>query len=476
MNEKFKYLGKNTLIFAISSFGTKLLSFFLVPLYTNILSTSEYGTVDILTSTATLLIFIFTLNISDGVLRFALDKKEDSKEIFTYGLSVLSKGALLLSILLLIVRCTGLLDWANHYYIFLIIYFILNTLYEIISNYLRAIDKVKDVAVIGIISSLALIVSNLFLLLVLKIGMTGYLISILVGPLVAILYGVSKLDYSFTDLKNICDDKTKQEINSYCRPLVINSLALWINGYLDKYFITAICGIGENGIYSVASKIPSILAICYSIFSQAWTLSAVRDYDAEDKDGFISNTYKIYNSLLVCVCSILILLNIPLARFLYAKDFFEAWKYSSVLLIAIMFNAMTAFLGGLFSATKNSKILAFTTILSALTNTILNAILIPIMGTLGAAIATAIAYAVMFLSRYYVIKKYIKLDTNIILEISLYILLSIQVVFEHLSNHFYIGQIIIVILIFVLNIKNIKKIFNLSLEWIKKCNLNEFNK
>lgn len=467
MNEKFKYLGKNTFIFAISSFGTKLLSFFLVPLYTNVLSTAEYGTVDILTSSATLLIFIFTLNISDGVLRFALEKKDNSKEIFTYGLKVLFKGALLLSILLLIIACSNLLDWDVYYYIFLILYFILNTLYEIVSNYLRAIDKVKDVAIIGIISSLSLIVSNIIFLLVLKIGMTGYLISIILGPLVATIYGFIKSEYRISDLKYICDDKTANEINAYCKPLVINSLALWINGYLDKYFITAICGVSQNGIYSVASKIPSILAICYSIFSQAWTLSAVRDYDAEDKDGFISNTYNIYSSLLMCVCSLLILFNIPLAKFLYAKDFFEAWRYSSILLIAIMFNAMTAFLGGLFSATKNSKVLAFTTIISALTNTVLNALLIPVLGALGAAIATAIAYATMFFIRYYVIKKYIKLNTNIIKEIVLYILLSLQVVFEHLNNHFYIGQIIIVLLIFMLNIKNIKNIFDISLDWIK---------
>jgi len=49
MNDKYKYLGKNTLIFAISSFGTKFMSFFLVPLYTNLLTTEEYGTVDLIT-------------------------------------------------------------------------------------------------------------------------------------------------------------------------------------------------------------------------------------------------------------------------------------------------------------------------------------------------------------------------------------------------------------------------------------------
>lgn len=46
MDQKYKYLGKNTIIFAISSFGTKVLSFLLVPLYTAVLTTAEYGIAD----------------------------------------------------------------------------------------------------------------------------------------------------------------------------------------------------------------------------------------------------------------------------------------------------------------------------------------------------------------------------------------------------------------------------------------------
>ena len=74
MNDKYKYLGKNTIIFALSSFGTKFLSFLLVPLYTNVLSTSEYGIADLITTTATLAIFVLTINISEAILRFALNK------------------------------------------------------------------------------------------------------------------------------------------------------------------------------------------------------------------------------------------------------------------------------------------------------------------------------------------------------------------------------------------------------------------
>ena len=74
MEKAYKKLGTNIGLFAISSFGTKIINFLLVPLYTSYLSTAEYGTVDMLTTIAQLLLPIFSLDIADSVIRFTLDK------------------------------------------------------------------------------------------------------------------------------------------------------------------------------------------------------------------------------------------------------------------------------------------------------------------------------------------------------------------------------------------------------------------
>lgn len=107
----------------------------------------------------------------------------------------------------------------------------------------------------------------------------------------------------------------------YSIPLIFNSISLWINAYLDRYFITLMIGSSENGIYAIAGKIPTILTTCYTVFSLAWNISAIKEFDAKDEDGFISTTYELYNSLLIMVCSGLILINLPLAKILYAGDF-----------------------------------------------------------------------------------------------------------------------------------------------------------
>ena len=72
---RYRYLLKNIGLLTLSSFATKLLSFFLVPLYTNILSTTEYGTYDLFNTTIGVLLPILTLNIQEAVMRFSIDSK-----------------------------------------------------------------------------------------------------------------------------------------------------------------------------------------------------------------------------------------------------------------------------------------------------------------------------------------------------------------------------------------------------------------
>ena len=78
---KSSYLIKNMGILTISNFSSKILVFLLVPLYTSVLSTKEYGTYDLAVSTATLLYPILTLNIVDAVMRFLMDKESDKKAV-----------------------------------------------------------------------------------------------------------------------------------------------------------------------------------------------------------------------------------------------------------------------------------------------------------------------------------------------------------------------------------------------------------
>ena len=84
--KRTEYLAKNTVLFAIGNLGTKLISFFLVPLYTNALSTNQYGIIDLIASICTVLVPVLTFNIGESVMRFSLDEDADYDKIFSVGI------------------------------------------------------------------------------------------------------------------------------------------------------------------------------------------------------------------------------------------------------------------------------------------------------------------------------------------------------------------------------------------------------
>ena len=81
MNNKYKLLLKDTFIFAIGSLGSKVILFFLVPLYTNYLTTAEYGTADLVSTFSTLLVPIVSLSIERAVIRFGMKQGLEKEKV-----------------------------------------------------------------------------------------------------------------------------------------------------------------------------------------------------------------------------------------------------------------------------------------------------------------------------------------------------------------------------------------------------------
>jgi O-antigen/teichoic acid export membrane protein len=444
---KYAYLAKNTMLFTLSSFASKLLTFFLVPFYTNVLSTTDYGMADLITTSSGLLTYVVTLNIGDAVLRFAIDRKENQREILSYGLRVILKGCTILAVVLLIATYFNWIDWPRYCYGFFFFYLTVGALQTLFGNYLRAIDKIEQVAVSGIISTFVTIMCNILLLLVFQCGLIGYMFAMISGTFVSLCYECACCGDCKGLLAQNCDKNTQKAMRNYSFPLIFNGIAWWMNSCIDKYFITALCGVSINGIYAVAAKIPTILTTFSVIFSQAWNLSAIKEFDKEDTDGFFGNTYKIYNASLTILCSGLILINIPLSKFLFAKEFFLAWQYSSCLMISVVFSALSSFLGSIFAAVKNNRIFAVSTVIAACVNLILNVILIPTYGASGAALATAFSFFLIWFIRFLCASKYIAWKINLKVDIFVYMLLFLQVLLEHQAGHIYLGQILIFIII-----------------------------
>lgn len=459
---RYIYLIKNIGLLTLSNFATKFLSFFLVPLYTAVLTTTEYGTYDLFYTTVSVLVPVLTTNIQESVLRFCLEKGYNKKALITLAMRYFLASTAIVAAGLCINSIFGIIQIGVLSAVLFFLMFISQAASGIVLAYIRGVDRIADLSISSVVVSITTIACNVLFLVTFKWGLTGYFLANIIGPIIQCAYLVirsrmfKEIDFSKSY------EQENRDMVAYSKPLIANSIAWWLNSAFSRYAIVLFCSLADNGIYSVASKIPSILNIIQSIFNQAWTLSAVKDFDREDNNNFFSNTYTAYNCFLVLTCSAIIVVDKILAKFLYAEDFYVAWKYVPWLTIAIIFGALSGYVGGFFSAVKNSKVFAQSTIMGAVVNIILNFALTPFWGILGASVATAISYFLVWGMRYWYSRKLIKLKINLRRDVFSYICLAVQAsIMIPLKNEtvLYVSQCSLFIVMVLLYFKDISIFF-----------------
>ena len=451
---KYKYLIKNIGLLTLSNFATKLLSFFLVPLYTSILSTSEYGEYDFISSTVGILVPILTINIYEAVLRYSMDKEAKSSDVFSIGLRLCFIGNILVALFLILNHFITLSSIIDRFSIYFFSTFFVTSISGIISSMARGLDKIKEISIAGVIGSTVTISLNIILLCLVKLGIDGYFLANIIGVLSQNIF----LFFCMKGWKYISstriEQKTNREMIHYSLPTIANAIAWWVNGLADRYIIIFFYGVAANGVYSVASKIPSILNIFQNIFSQAFMLSAVKEFDKDDKDGFFGKIFRVYNFVLVFMCSLIICFDKILARYLYANDFYDAWRFVPFLTISVIFGSLSGYAGSIFAALKHSDYFAKCSGAGAMANICMNFIMVPIWGALGAAIATAISYWIVYIVSMIYLNRSMNVKLSIMRDNVSYILLMIQSFFL-LNENFtveieYIIQMFFVLLLLVL--------------------------
>ena len=464
---KYKRLATDTILFAISNFGSKFLILLLVPLYTSVLSTEEYGISDLITTTVNLLYPILTLAICEAVLRYAMQKDTDPKLVLKNALWLVVISSVLLCFAKPLVSLV-LKELCDYWWYFVLIYFLYN-LHLCLANYTKAIDKTRLFAIQGITQTVFVILSNIVLLLKFKMGIHGYIISIIVGYCAAIIIMIISGKYAFLFKFSKIDFSLMKEMLTYSIPMIPAILSWWINTSADKYMIIAFIGISASGLYSVAHKIPTIVITVTNIFNQAWQLAAIKNRGEEDESTFHTSIYNALYLISLFVCMLVIPFSKIISDILFAKEFYVAWQYAPYLLIGTIFSALSGFLASAFRAAKKTKILLASVLVGAGVNIILNIFLINALGVLGATLATMIGFMVLWLQRIVFVQKIVVVRINWMKTVLSYLILiagTSLIVFE--IKFAYIIYALFAALIIAVNYKESKSYIIQVLSTVKK--------
>ena len=452
---KYKKLITNTAVLAIGTLGSKLLVFLLMPLYTRLLSSSEYSTADIISQTANLLIPLISLGMYEAVFRFAMDRERDSRKTLTTGLFMTLAGAGVFALFLPIL-CK--IDYFDGYFILIYLYVLCSSIHYLVSRYTRAIGQNTLFAVQGILSTALNIGLNIVFLIGFDMGVTGYVLSVIAADFLATVFLFFKLGLWKSISPKHFDKKLLREMLRYSVPLIPTTVFWWVTNVADRYIIRGVMGDEINGLYAAAFKIPTILLLLSSVFTEAWQFSAVteRDEGKSEHAEFFSVVFNSFQGMLFISASVLIAFSKLFAKILFAPSYFLAWQYMPLLICATVYSSLVTFMGSVYLVDKKSMLSFITAFIGAAVNMVLNFALIGPMGANGAALATFICYLLVYIIRAITTKKMIPFKQYPVKVMANTVIILVQsafLVFE--LPLMYAVQAIGAALIFALNAKPI---------------------
>ena len=397
MDKRFKKLFSDTAVLGLGTFGSKLLVFLLMPFYTTWLSTSEFGVAELITSTANLLIPLACVGIANGIFRFAAERESDQRAVFSTSVALLAIGSgifLALSPILLLFDYFAASVWL------IVLYVLSANLQSVAAQYVRACDRTRLFSLQGIVNTILTVALNILFLVGFDMGVTGYVLSVIVGNLLttAFLVVAAKLWRVFS-LRAV-DRRLMKELLVFSLPMVPTTVCWLITDLSDRYMVTYFCGEAVNGVYSAAYKLPTVINLVSGIFMQAWQFSAVaQSSDDEACKRFYSDVFRGFLSVIFIGAAGLILFSRELTAILLNSAYADAARYMPTLISAAAIEAVVAFLATVYMVRKKTMHSFLTAMLGALLNVLLNLCLIPVWGALGAAIATLIGYGAVLIAR-----------------------------------------------------------------------------
>ncbi len=455
--DKYKKLLSNTAILGIGTFGSKLLVFLLLPLYTACLSTAEYSTADIITQSANLLMPILSLGICDAVFRFTLDRDADRKRVLTTGLYVTFAGFLIFTLLFPLLNQ---IEYFEGYMWLIILYAFVANVHSILAQYVRACGMTAFFAVQGISSTAITIALNILFLVVLKIGLLGYVLSVVIADALVSLIIIIVIRRDFSLSPSRIHKQTARLMLKFSIPLIPTTIFWWITNVSDRYMIKGFIGDDINGLYAAAFKIPTMLILLSGIFIEAWQFSAVTERDTEsrrDHESFFGTVFDSFQGMLYISAAGLIAFSKIFAEILFADSYYTAWQYMPLLISATVFSSLVTFMGSVYLVDKKSVHSFVTSMIGALVNIVFNLILIPTpLGANGAALATFLSYFIVFIIRAVNTRKFIRFPLHTPKLIANTAIIGVQTVFMIFEFPYWIPvQIIGIAAIFIINAKPI---------------------
>ena len=426
-------LVKNTAIIAIGKISAQIVSFILLPVYTALLTTSDYGIVDLLNTYVSLLVPVVTLQMEQALFRYLLKYRNDAKEktrlISSACVSICIQlcifGGLYLSIAFLI---------DSSYKVYLVANIVAYAITSVFMQIARGLGDNIGYAMGSFIMAAGTLTFNIIFVIGLKKGAAGMLLANLAAHILcAVVLFFREGIWKYFKISS-ASIKVLKELLSYSVPLIFNTISWWIFNVSDRTIITLIMGISANGIYSVANKFSGLYITFYNVFNLSWTESVALHINDEDASEYLSQImetiFRLFSSITI---GIIACMPVVFPIMINSK-FSDAYFQIPILMTASLFFTVSGLYGAIYIARMKTKDVAKTSMIAAVINVLINLLFIKRIGIYAASISTAAAYGFLMLFRIIGIRKYMRISVSKKVVLSTIIMLIVVYVGYYINR------------------------------------------
>lgn len=395
---------KSSAIYFAGNVLTKIISFFLLPVYTSYIATGDMGYYDMSASYLNILVPVICMEIWSGIMRFSYDYDDlhgKHKAIFN-GLVIFSGSFLLFT--LLFVALGIFTDTKCLLYIYL--YGLFTMLQNIYSYVARGLGYNTVFAASGIIGSLVNSVSNI--IMILGFGMT--LDSLYLAMIFGLATQVIIMEWKLKLIKQLSfklfDPALTKSLIKFSLPLCLSSASYWFLSGYNRIGLYNTLGDTANGLYSVAGKFTYALTLVSICFNMAWQeLAFSKGNDDENKGEFYSLASNYYIKFIALGC----VLFLPFIKLIFpyfiGADYQGAFSLLPLYILATGVSIFSNFQVNIFNAEKQTTVSMIPTVISAIVNVALFHLLVNRIGAQAANVALLIGFTVNVAIRLFQLKR-----------------------------------------------------------------------
>lgn len=405
INEFIKKIEKKATVaqiafwYMFASACTKGLAAISTPIFTRLMSKTEYGLFNNFNSWISILSILLSLDFASSIARAKYDYDEKMRDYI---------GTVTISSHVIVLICYFLVEFQKSFFIeyfsldiwsirVMFVYLLLSPIFD----YLQKLFRIRNKFVVFILLSVgtALIRTVCSILLVVKVEdkywgrVVGYTLPFIVVCIIVEIITVKGCRFDFKYLRYACTISV---------PLIPHALSGTILGHSDQLMITNICGAEKNALYSLSVSISSLMSAVWVSMNQStvpWLYDNLQNNDYQN----IKKKTRIYLAAFAMILVGLLLLVPELVLLLGGRDYYEVVYIMPPLIVGYLFQFIYSMYVNLEMYEKKTIYVSIATIIAAVSNVALNVLLIPRFGYQAAAYTTLVGYCILLLTHFIVV-------------------------------------------------------------------------